>query len=63
MTQPQRAFETLTVTSTEVACDGGAGPLGHPRVYLRIDREAGRTTCPYCSRSYVLEEGAQHHHA
>lgn len=57
----QRAFETLTVHRTEVACDGDGGALGHPRVYLHIDRAAGQVTCPYCSRCYVLEEGAPHH--
>ncbi len=41
-----------------VACDGGDGALGHPRVFLRIvDREV---MCPYCSRLYVLNEGAGH---
>lgn len=56
----QNAFETLKVTSTEVACDGDAGALGHPRVYLHIDRAIGQVTCPYCSRLYVMEEGAHH---
>lgn len=55
------AFETLTVHDEEIACDGGNGALGHPRVFLHIDRELGRVTCPYCSREYVLEEGARHH--
>ena len=50
------AIETITVTSRVLACDGGDGPLGHPRVWLRI---TGRQTfCPYCSRVYVLAPGA-----
>ncbi len=49
--------ETLVVTSRVVACDGGVGPLGHPRVWLRI---TGRQTfCPYCSRVYVLDPNAE----
>ncbi|BAJ80898.1 hypothetical protein ACMV_15510 [Acidiphilium multivorum AIU301] len=45
-------FEMIQVRERTVACDGGGGPLGHPRVYLKIeDREV---TCPYCSRHYVL---------
>jgi uncharacterized Zn-finger protein len=49
--------ETLVVTSRVLACDGGAGPLGHPRVWLRIvDKQ---TFCPYCSRLYVLDPQAQ----
>lgn len=47
-------FETIEVTKAEVACDGGGGALGHPKVYLHIDHEEGRITCPYCSRTYVL---------
>ena len=58
-----KQFETITVHHEEVACDGGSGALGHPRVYLHIDRSVGSITCGYCSRHYVLEEGAHHHHA
>ena len=46
----------IMVTSTTVACDGGGGPLGHPRVFLTMDE--GRVVCPYCSRTFVLAEGA-----
>ncbi len=46
-------FETILVDSTVVACNGGGGPLGHPRVYLNLSAE-GRIECPYCSRLYVL---------
>ena len=34
------------------ACNGGGGPLGHPRVYLNL-APAGRAECPYCSRLFV----------
>jgi len=48
--------EIVHVTSHVVSCDGGVGPAGHPRVYLRIkDKEI---TCPYCSKLFVLEDGA-----
>jgi uncharacterized Zn-finger protein len=52
------AFEVITVDTDRVACDGGGGPLGHPKVYLNLGKE-GRIECPYCSRLYVLREGAQ----
>lgn len=26
----------------------------HPRVYLPIEAEGGRSTCPYCGAQYVL---------
>jgi uncharacterized Zn-finger protein len=48
--------EMITVESRTVGCDGGGGALGHPLVYLRI--EDRQVTCPYCSRTYVLAEGA-----
>ena len=50
-------FEIIPVETTTVACDGGDGPLGHPRVYLTLSKD-GEIECPYCSRKYVLKEGA-----
>ena len=52
--------ETFHVDGRVVACDGGGGALGHPRVWLRI--VATDTTCPYCSRRYVLNPGAEDDH-
>jgi uncharacterized Zn-finger protein len=51
-------FEVITVDTDRVACDGGGGPLGHPKVYLNLGEE-GRIECPYCSRLYKLAEGAK----
>lgn len=51
--------EAQTVDSLEVWCEGEGGVLGHPRVYLHIERELGSIVCPYCSRAFVLREGAQ----
>jgi uncharacterized Zn-finger protein len=58
---PQRApLETIAVDSPVVACDGGGGALGHPRVYLNMgDRH--EIDCPYCGRLYVLKNGAGGH--
>ncbi len=50
--------EIIHVDSRTVACDGGDGALGHPRVFLRIQGE--QTMCPYCSRVYILNAGAGH---
>jgi uncharacterized Zn-finger protein len=50
------AVDTVVVESSVVACDGDPGPLGHPRVWLRIVGQ--RISCPYCSRVFVLREGA-----
>jgi uncharacterized Zn-finger protein len=52
--------EIIHVDDPVVACDGGNAALGHPRVWLRIvDKQV---MCPYCSRLYVLNEGAGHDH-
>ncbi|MDA0223479.1 MAG: zinc-finger domain-containing protein [Rhodobacterales bacterium] len=54
------APETETVTTTRVACDGGAG--GHPRVWLTIPAYKGWVECAYCDKRYVLAEGAKGGH-
>jgi len=51
--------ETLIVHTTRVACDGGGGALGHPKVYLQIGEE-GFVDCGYCDRRFVLDEKARH---
>jgi uncharacterized Zn-finger protein len=50
--------EIIHVDTRTVACDGGDGALGHPRVFLRIPGE--QVMCPYCSRLYILNPGAGH---
>jgi uncharacterized Zn-finger protein len=53
--------EIIHVKTRAVACDGGAGPLGHPKVYLRIPGK--QIACPYCSRISILDgEGADTGH-
>lgn len=49
--------ETMEVEKEVVACDGGVGPLGHPRVWLNMEGR-GHVDCPYCGRRFVLKEGA-----
>ena len=44
--------EVFHVDSRVVACDGGEGAGGHPRVWLRIEHD--QTFCPWCSRIFVL---------
>lgn len=46
--------ETETVTSHRIACDGGEGALGHPRVWLSVDPETGWVECGYCDKRFVL---------
>ena len=53
-------FEIIRVDTPKVACNGGGGALGHPRIYLNLGAEH-RIQCPYCSRLYVLESAALPH--
>ena len=46
-------FETIYIDTMVAACNGGGGPLGHPKVYLNLSAE-GKVECPYCSRLFVL---------
>ena len=45
-------FETIYIDEMAAVCNGGEGPLGHPRVYLNLG-PSGKIECPYCSRLYV----------
>ena len=49
---------TITVERLEVSCDGGGGALGHPKVYLHLGVDDHKAVCPYCSKVFVLKEGA-----
>ncbi|OXA64479.1 NADH dehydrogenase [ubiquinone] iron-sulfur protein 6, mitochondrial [Folsomia candida] len=41
-----------------VCCDGGGGPLGHPKVYINLD-QPGNHICGYCGLRFTKPE---HHH-
>ena len=49
------APETEIVDKMRVACDGGEGALGHPRVWLMIDPDKGFVECGYCDKKFVLK--------
>lgn len=59
--QAPTQFNTEIVTTPTVACDGGKGALGHPRVFLTVDTQTRQVVCPYCSRHYALAEGVSAH--
>ncbi|MFT6451559.1 MAG: putative Zn-finger protein [Halocynthiibacter sp.] len=50
-----QAPETEIVTQWRVACDGGEGALGHPRVWLQIPEDQGFVECGYCDKKFVHE--------
>ena len=49
--------EVITVTKRRVACDGGGGALGHPRVFLDMG-QGNEVECPYCDRKFLLSRQA-----
>ena len=54
MTTP--APEIRIVNDYRVACDGGEGALGHPRVWLQIPSETGFVECTYCDAKLVHKD-------
>jgi uncharacterized Zn-finger protein len=57
---PVQAPEVVETDNTRVACDGGGGALGHPKVFLEMGDETC-VECPYCDKRFVLRAGATHH--
>jgi uncharacterized Zn-finger protein len=52
---PIPAPETEVVRTWKIACDGGEGALGHPRVWLTIPQETGFVECGYCDKKFVID--------
>ena len=50
--------ETEIVSTWRVACDGGEGALGHPRVWLSIPEDRGWVECGYCDKRFIHEDFA-----
>ena len=49
------APETEVVNVWKIACDGGEGALGHPRIWIAIPRDEGVADCGYCDKRYINE--------
>jgi len=49
--------DRIIVTKKRIACDGGGGALGHPKVWMDMG-QASEVKCKYCDRVFVLEDGA-----
>jgi len=47
----------IAVNKRTVACDGGGGALGHPKVYINLDSGEVQT-CPYCGMRFVFDPEA-----
>lgn len=52
--------QTQIVTSWKVACDGGEGGHGHPRVWLSIPQDTGAATCGYCDKVFQIDRAHAH---
>ncbi|XP_058034095.1 NADH dehydrogenase [ubiquinone] iron-sulfur protein 6, mitochondrial [Ahaetulla prasina] len=53
------AEQPVTEVETRVVwCDGGGGALGHPKVYINLDKDTKTGTCGYCG----LQFKQKHHH-
>ncbi|NKB29499.1 MAG: zinc-finger domain-containing protein [Rhodobacteraceae bacterium] len=50
----REAPEIEVVATSRIACDGGGGALGHPRVWLVIPEDLGWVECGYCDKRFVL---------
>ena len=54
---PQSEVIVVENDADEVACDGGGGALGHPKVWYSFDG-ADATECGYCDRIFIKERAA-----
>lgn len=54
--RPQAAIELIAQQPIRyeerrvVSCDGGGGALGHPRVYINLDKTGEPNVCGYCEQ-------------
>lgn len=51
-TSDRTPIETIYVDGHRVACDGGGGALGHPKVYYEMGSDH-EVECLYCGRLFV----------
>ena len=45
--------EVIYVSEKRIACDGGGGALGHPKVWYSL--EDGEAECGYCDRRFIYK--------
>lgn len=45
--------DVAIVNSHKIACDGGGGALGHPKVWLDMGQDS-QVQCKYCDKIFVL---------
>ncbi|KAH7102052.1 zinc-finger domain-containing protein [Auriculariales sp. MPI-PUGE-AT-0066] len=64
--QPMSAMQLVSedpirlVNARKAVCDGGVGPLGHPKVYINLD-QPGPHPCGYCGVRFEQAHDEHHH--
>ncbi|KAI8920649.1 zinc-finger domain-containing protein [Entophlyctis helioformis] len=48
------------VEARRVSCDGGGGALGHPKVYINLDKDQPMS-CGYCGLRFQQKHSDHHH--
>ena len=51
-----RDQDIVVTDKWRIACDGGEGALGHPRVWIQIPHDTGEAVCGYCDRKFVHQD-------
>jgi len=49
------------VKGRKAVCDGGIGPLGHPKIFINLDK-AGPHPCGYCGLRFEQDPSHGHNH-
>ncbi|TRM60290.1 zinc-finger domain-containing protein [Schizophyllum amplum] len=49
------------VEGRKAVCDGGSGPLGHPKIFINLD-QPGPRACGYCGIRFQQDPAHHHHH-
>jgi len=55
-----KAPEVQIVTQKRIACDGGGGALGHPKVWMDMAQDT-EVVCKYCDKVFKLDPNAKVH--
>lgn len=51
-TKPVSQNPPIETGASRVACDGGEGALGHPKIYLEFADQTD-VSCPYCGQTFI----------
>jgi len=51
-------IDMAIVMTHKIACDGGGGALGHPKVWLDMGQDI-QVQCKYCDKIFVLSPEAR----